>query len=76
MTLERQRQLLGRHADAVVGDPDERSPAVAQLDGDRAGSGVERVFDQLLDRRGRALDDLAGGDLVHEVVGKPSDADQ
>jgi hypothetical protein len=76
MALERQRQLLRRHADAVVGDADQRAPAVAQVDGDSGGAGVERVFDQLLDGRGRALDDLAGGDLVDQVVRQPSDADQ
>ena len=36
-------------------------------------SGVERVLDQLLDHGGRPLDHLAGGDLVHEVLGQPAD---
>ena len=42
---------------------------------DAAGAGVDRVLDQLLDDRGRPLDDLAGGDLVGEVRGQPVDAD-
>ena len=32
----------------------------------RRGAGVERVLDQLLDRRRRPLDHLAGGDAVDE----------
>ena len=73
VALEGQRQLVGRHPDAVVGDADERGPAVAQIDRDRQGSGVQRVLHQLLDGRGGALDDLSGGDLVDEVVGQPAD---
>ena len=41
---------------------------------DAAGAGVERVLDQLLDDRGRPLDDFAGGDLVGEVGREPVDA--
>ncbi len=43
-------------------------PDAAVLDVDRhvARAGVERVFDEFLDDGGRALDDLAGGDLVDE----------
>jgi len=37
-------------------------------------SSVTRI-DQLLHGRGRALDDLPGGDLVDEVVGQPANAD-
>ena len=33
----------------------------------RVRAGVERVLDQLLDDRGRPLDDLAGGDLIGKV---------
>ena len=32
-----------------------------------------RVLDQLLDDRGRPLDDLAGGDLVGEIGGQARD---
>ena len=73
VALEGQRQLVGRHPDAVVGDADERGPAVAQIDRDRQGSGVQRVLHQLLDGRGGALDDLSGGDLVDEVIGQSAD---
>src|SRR3546814_5760237 len=40
---------------------------------DPAGTGVEAVLDQLLDHRGRQLDDLAGSDLVDEFGGKQAD---
>jgi hypothetical protein len=73
VTLEGQRQFVGRHADPVVGHPDERGPAVTQVDGHRQRAGVERVLDQLLHRGGRALDNLSRGDLVDEVVRKPAD---
>ena len=61
---QRQRQVGGRHPAAIVGDPDQ--PLAATRDGhlDAPGAGVERVFHQFLDRRGRAFDHLAGGDAV------------
>ena len=39
------------------------------VDGDLAGAGVEAVLDQFLDDGCGALDDLAGGDLVDQVIG-------
>ena len=62
--LERQRQLVRRDAVAVVLDPDQPLAAVGEGDLDAPGAGVERVLDQLLDRRGRPLDHLARGDPV------------
>jgi len=73
VTLEGQRQLVRRHPDAVVGDADERGAAIAQVDRDRQRSGVQRVLDQLLHRGSRTLHDLAGGDLVDEVVRESTD---
>ena len=40
----------------------------------RVAPGVDGVLDQLLDDGRRALDDLAGGDLVGEVGREPADA--
>jgi hypothetical protein len=34
---------------------------------------VERVLEQLLERRGRALDHLAGGDLIDQQIGQRAD---
>ena len=59
-------RVLPPHAGPVVGDPHEGEPAVLQVDLDRAGPRVEGVLEQLLHDRGRALDHLPGGDLVHE----------
>jgi len=44
------------------------------VDGDLAGAGVQAVFHHFFQRRGRALYDLAGGDLVDQVVGQFADA--
>ena len=41
-------------------------PPPSQRDRDPRGAGVERVLDQLLDRGGRPLDHLAGGDAIHQ----------
>ncbi len=48
--------------------------ALAHLDADPLGARVERVLDQLLHHRGGPLDDLAGRDLVDQVVGQQADA--
>ena len=66
VALDRERQVGGAHAGAVVDDADEAAAAGLDGDVDRAGAGVERVLDQLLDRRRRPLDHLAGGDAVDE----------
>ena len=64
--LDRQRELFRRHAASVVGDRDQRPPAVAQHHVDAPRAGVDRVLDQLLDRRGGALHHLARGDAVDQ----------
>ena len=64
----------GVHAAAVVGHLDAVDAAVVERDGDARGAGVERVLHQLLHRRGRALDHLAGGDAVDGV--RRQDADR
>ena len=66
MALDRELEVLGGHAGAVVDDADE--PASAALDRhlDRAGAGIDRVLDQFLHRRRRALDHFAGRDAVDE----------
>ena len=68
------RASSGLHADAVVLDPDQLLAAVLDGDGDARRLGVDGVLDQLLDDRGRPLDDFAGGDLVGQVVGQLADA--
>ena len=66
MALDGERQLIGRDADAVIDDLDARDAAAGQNDLDTGGAGIQRVLNQFLDRRRRALDDLAGGDAVND----------
>ena len=61
---DRQRQIGRRDAAAVVDDLDQLDAATTDRDPDPGGAGIDGVFDQLLDDRNRALDDLSGGDLA------------
>ena len=73
MAGERERQLGGRDAGPVVTHPDQLGAAALDLDLDRTRAGVEAVLDQFLDHRRRALDHLAGRDLVDELLGQDTD---
>lgn len=73
MPLERERQLVGRDAAAIVADRDERDAALLGRDLDAARTGVEGVLDQFLGEGCGAFDDLAGGDLVDEVGRQQAD---
>ena len=66
MALDRKGQVGRAHAAAVVRDPDQSAAAGLDRDVDPAGTGVEGILDELLDRRGRTLDDLAGRDPVDQ----------
>jgi len=61
---DRQQQVVGMDALAVVTHRDKPEPALLELNIDAARASVDRVVDQLLDHRRRPLDDLARGDLV------------
>ncbi|MEJ1970486.1 MAG: hypothetical protein WDN03_17940 [Rhizomicrobium sp.] len=65
VALDRQRQVAGVHAVAVVLHQDEIGAAIRDRDVDPRCAGIQRVLDQLLRRRGRPLHHLAGGDAVH-----------
>ncbi len=67
---EREAQLGGADAFAVVLDLDALRAACVERDGDRARAGVEAVLEQLLQHRCRPLDYLAGGDLADEQLGQ------
>ncbi len=73
VALDGQAQIVAIHAAAVILDDDARQPAQFGADVDLGGAGVDGVLDQFLDRRGRALDDLAGGDAVDGVLGEALD---
>ena len=74
VALEGQQGVVAHHAAAVVGDPQQTPAAGLDLDADVGGAGVEGVFEKLLDYRGGALDDFAGGDLIGDLVGENSNA--
>ena len=64
-----ERELVPGDAAAVVADADQLDAAFFELDQDRLAAGVERVLEQLLEHRGGAFDDFAGGDLADQEVG-------
>ena len=66
MPLDRERQLVRRHAAAIIGNRDKGLAAILEGDVDAVGAGVDRVLDQFFNGRRRALDDLARGDAVDE----------
>ena len=68
--LERQPRIVRLHPLAVVLDADLLLAAELDVNRQAPRAGVDGVLDQLLDDRGRALDDLAGGNLVGEVGGR------
>ena len=69
MALDGPLGVIAPHAQAVVAHADEILAPLHDLDRDGMGLGIERVLDQLLDDGCRAFHDLAGCDLVDEIVG-------
>jgi hypothetical protein len=61
---------IAQHAAAIVDDLDQSLAAGFDVHANAVGAGVERVLKQFLDDRGGALHDLAGGDLVGDVLGE------
>ena len=73
MALDGQRQLIARQAVAIVGHQDAGEAAAVGLDFQARSPGVQGVLHQLLDRAGRPLDHLAGGDAVDQLHGQAMD---
>ena len=68
------RQVVRRHAAAIVCDPDQRLAAIGDHYLDPCRARVERVFDKLFGRRGGPLHDLARRDPVNGgIVQLPDD---
>ena len=61
--------ILGCHAAAVVGQPQEGHAAVPDLYGHLGGAGVHGVFQQFFDYGGRPLHHFTGGDQVGDMGG-------
>ena len=68
MPEERLLNLFFLNAAAVVGDADKINAAALDLDGHRRGTGVHRVFHQLLHDRSRPLHYFARGDLINRIL--------
>ena len=74
MTGQRQRQVIGGNAAAIITHPQQFDAAQLHIDIDAFGAGVEAVFQQLLDHRRRALNHLTGSDLVRQSRAEQLDA--
>ncbi len=64
---------LNSNAVAIVGDLQQLAAALLDDHGDLRRPRVEAVLEQLLERRARALNDLAGRDAVHHRLVQPPD---
>ena len=74
MPFKRQQSIVADHAATVVGDLNQLLAARLDLNSDAGGTGVQRVLQQFLDHRSRALHHFAGGDLVGNSFGKNVDS--
>jgi hypothetical protein len=74
MTFETQPGILRVHAGPIVLHADQFLAAVLDCDVHALSAGIDGVLNQFLDDRGRPLDDLAGRNLVGEIVSKTRDA--
>ena len=70
MALDRERQVVARHALAVVAHAHESPAAPVGHDLDVLGAGIEGVLDEFLDDARRPLDHLARGDAVDDGFGQ------
>jgi len=68
--LDRQPRILGIHPLAIVFNAQQLLSAELDRDRDALRAGIQRVLDQLLDDRGRTLDDFACSDLIRQVERK------
>lgn len=73
VAFKRQQGVVGTHTYAVVAHLDHVFAAIIHRHRDLRGAGVDSIFHQFLDHRGRPFDDLAGGNLVAHIVGQNVD---
>ena len=64
MAFHGQRQILRPHADAVILHQNAVHPAAFQRDGDAKRPGIQRIFDNFLERGSRAFHNLTRRDAV------------
>ncbi len=70
VTLERERHIGRIHAAAVVDDLDQFGAAGGKPDGDPGRARIDSVFNQFLQRAGRAFDHLTGCNSVDKMLGE------
>jgi len=68
MTFDRQLEIIGRHAAAVILHQQQIGTAMGGSDVDAGGARIHRILHQFLDRGGRPLDDFTGGDTVDRTL--------
>src|SRR5690606_30140582 len=69
-------QVIGRNARAVVAHAQQLDAALLHIHVDAPRAGIQAILQQLLGDRRRALDHLAGGDLVGQPRAEQLDATQ
>jgi hypothetical protein len=67
VALKGQLRIFGAHANAIVFNGEKSFPAFLIMDANVVGTGVEAVFNELLDDSGRSFDHFTGGDLIGDV---------
>jgi len=70
VTLQGKQRIVVAHADAIVGNTNQGSPPVLDIDHHAGALGVDCILQQFLDNGSRPFDHLAGGDLVGKDLGK------
>ena len=73
MAAERKRQILCRHAAAIIGDTDQRLATIGIVHRDTPRARVQRVFHQFLHGRGRTFHNLTRRDAVDRGLVQLSD---
>jgi hypothetical protein len=74
VAFEGQHSVVAHHAAAVVGDLNEFLASSLNLHANPPRTRIQRVLQQLLHHRRRALDYFARGDLVGNIFGENVDA--
>ncbi len=73
MGFDREADILGRHADTVIGDANEVATTLPNLDPHGERTRIQCVLDEFLDDRCRTFNDLARRDLTDEFGREDTD---
>ena len=68
VSLKREYRVVPAHPLAVVADSHQAAAAEFDVDLDASSTGVDGVFDKLLDHGRGPLDDLASRDLICQII--------